>query len=80
MFRKLWKLCMIEYDQKVGICWPWQALGGEMNRAPLAGEGTAPEPTDRAKKGIKRSLQTARAEIPINLAIGSGKRNGHNLM
>ncbi|EQD54443.1 transposase [mine drainage metagenome] len=80
VFRKLWKRGLVEYDQKVGIRWTWQAMDGAMTKAPLGGEATGPNPTDRAKKGVKRSLQTEGAGIPIGLAIGPANRNDHKLM
>lgn len=41
-----------------------------MTTAPLGGEVTGLNPTDRAKKGVKHNLQTEGTGIPIGLAIG----------
>jgi putative transposase len=55
-------------------------MDGVMTKAPLGGEATGPNPTDRAKKGVQRSLQTDGAGIPIGLAIGPANRNDHQLL
>jgi len=41
----------------------------------LAGEKTGPNPTDRAKKGVKRSLLTEACGVPIGLAIDGANRH-----
>jgi transposase len=41
----------------------------------LAGEKTGPNPTDRAKKGVKRSLLTEASGVPIGLAIDGANRH-----
>lgn len=38
VFRKLWRLGLLEYDRKKGIQWEWQSLDGAMTKAPLGGE------------------------------------------
>jgi len=46
----------------------------------LAGKKVGPNPTDRAKKGVKRSLLTEAAGVPIGLAVDGANRNDHKLM
>jgi len=41
----------------------------------LAGEKTGPNPTDRAKEGVKRSLLTEASGVPIGLAIDGANRH-----
>ena len=41
----------------------------------MAGEKTGPNPTDRAKKGVKRSLLTEASGVPIGLAIEGANRH-----
>lgn len=50
-----------------------------MSKAPLGGEATGPNPTDREKKGTKRSLQTDGAGIIIGLAVAAANRNDHKV-
>lgn len=79
VFGRLWKQALLYYDRVVGLRWTWQAMDGAMTKAPLGGEATGPNPTDRAKKGVKRSLQTDAVGIPVGLAIGPANRNDHKM-
>ena len=51
VFEAIWRQGLLEYDDKVGIDWDWLAADGALTKAPLGGEKTGPNPTDRAKKG-----------------------------
>lgn len=51
VFHEIWRRGLLEYDQLVGIDWDWLAADGAMGKAPLGGERTGPNPTDRARKG-----------------------------
>lgn len=44
-------------------------MDGAMTKAPLGGDDTGKNPTDRAKSGTKRSLLTDGAGVPIGLAV-----------
>lgn len=51
VFHEIWRQGLLEYDSVVGIDWEWLAADGAMGKAPLGGENTGPNPTDRAKGG-----------------------------
>ncbi len=51
VFAEFWRQGLLEYDRLVGIDWSWISVDGAMGKAPLGGEETGPNPTDRAKKG-----------------------------
>jgi putative transposase len=51
VFREIWRQGLLDCDDEVGIDWSWLAADGAMTKAPLGGPKTAPNPTDRAKKG-----------------------------
>jgi transposase len=51
VFLEFWRRGLLTYDDQVGIEWEWLALDGALGKAPLGGELTGPNPTDRAKKG-----------------------------
>jgi putative transposase len=80
VFENLWKHALLRYDEKIGLQWTWQSMDGAMTKAPLGGECTGPNPTDRAKGGVKRSLQTEGAGIPIGLAIAPANRHDCKLV
>ena len=62
VFCEFWRQGLLAYDQKHGIEWEWLAMDGALGKAPLGGELTGPNPTDRAKKGRNdRSSPRARA-------------------
>ena len=59
-FEEFWRQGLLAYDELEGIDWEWLALDGAMGKAPLGGEETGPNPTDRAKRGRSaRSSPTA---------------------
>src|SRR5580765_4026062 len=51
VFVELWRRGLLAYDEGFGIEWEWLAMDGALGKAPLGGEHTGPNPTDRAKKG-----------------------------
>jgi len=44
------------------------------------GEKTGPNPTDRGKRGVKRSLLTDARGVPLGAVIDGANRNDHKLM
>lgn len=61
VFHEIWRQGLLDYDEQIGIDWEWLACDGAMTKAPLGGEKTGPNPTDRAKKGRSgRSWSTRR--------------------
>ena len=75
VFAHLWATGLIEFDASVGLDWTWQALDGAMTKAPLGGEGTGPNPTDRGKSGTKRHLLTEGHGLPVGLVVTGANRN-----
>ena len=71
---------MYEYDDLRGIDWQWQAMDGSMTKAPLGGEATGKNPTDRAKIGTKRSLLTDGRGVPIGLAVSGANTHDKRLV
>jgi transposase len=53
VFEEFWRRGLLFYDEIRGIDWKWLYLDGAMTKSPLGGESTGPNPTDRAKKGLK---------------------------
>lgn len=50
-------------------------MDGAMTKAPLGQEQTGPNPTDRAKRGVKRSLLVEGYGVPIGLEVEGANRN-----
>jgi hypothetical protein len=51
-----------------------------LHKAPYGGEGTGPNPTDRAKLGWKWSVASERHGIPLGWAIDGAHRNDVRLL
>lgn len=75
VFLQFWEMGLMAYDELKGIDWTWLAMDGAMSKAPLGGEKTGPNPTDRAKSGTKRSLLTDGKGIPLAIALDGANRN-----
>ncbi len=80
VFQRLWARALLEYDAKTGPRWAWQSMDGTMTKAPLGGERTGPNPTDRGKLGVKRSLLTDGRGIPLAVVVAPANRNDRKLV
>jgi putative transposase len=80
VFRAIWAAGLVEYDELHGIQWQWQAADGVMTKAPFGGAATGPNPTDRGKAGVKRSLLTDGAGIPLAVVVDGANRNDMKLI
>jgi putative transposase len=80
VFAAFWRAGLLAYDALQGIDWTWLALDGAMGKAPRGGEKTGRNPTDRGKRGVKRSLLTDGRGVPLGAVIDGANRNDHKLM
>jgi len=69
VFKRMWQAGLNEYDELKGIVWKWQAADGAITKAPLGGEKTGKNPTDRGKTGTKRSLLVNEQGLPLGLVV-----------
>lgn len=79
-FADLWEAEVADYDELTGIEWAWQCVDGAMTKAPFGGAASGPNPTDRAKLGVKRSLLTDGAGIPLAVAVEGANRHDMKLL
>jgi putative transposase len=75
VFVNLWAQGLQEYDELKGLDWEWLAMDGAMTKAPLGGERTGRNPTDRGKLGTKRSLLVEAQGIPVGRAVEGANRH-----
>ena len=69
-FARLWAAGLQEEGELVGIDWEWQSLDGVMRHLPLiCGAATGPNPTDRGKKGTKRSTLCEGHGLPLAVEV-----------
>jgi putative transposase len=80
VFHRFWKKCLQIYDARRGIGWRWQALDGATTKAPLGGEKTGKNPTDRGKLGVKRSVVTDSRGVPLGIALAGANTHDAKLL
>jgi putative transposase len=80
VFLKLWQAGVKQFDELCGIDWAWLSMDGAMTKAPLGGEQTGPNPTDRGKSGVKRSVLTEGQGVPIATVIAGANRHDMKLL
>ena len=80
VFVTFWALGLEEYDELKGLDWEWLSMDGAMTKAPLGGERTGKNPTDRGKLGAKRSLLTEANGVPVGLAVEGANRHDKKLV
>ena len=80
VFLKLWQAGVKQFDELRGINWDWLSMDGAMTKAPLGGEKTGPNPTDRGKSGVKRSVLTEGHGVPIAMVIEGANRHDMKLL
>jgi transposase len=80
VFLKFWEAGLLEYDFFEGIDWCWLSMDGCMTKAPLGGDKTGRNPTDRGKSGVKRSLLVEAKGVPVGLAVAGANRTDMKLV
>jgi transposase len=80
VFRRMWIAGLTQYDELKGIAWKWQAADGVMTKAPLGGEKTGPNPTDRGKGGTKRSLLVDERGVPLGIVVSGANTPDSRLL
>lgn len=69
VFKKLMKRLAKYYGKKRNIKWKWQSLDSKNFPAPLGGEGTGRNPTDRGKQGSKLHLLVDKRGAPLSVTV-----------
>ena len=75
VFEALEAEALAAFDRIIGLDLGEVSLDGSLHKAPCGGEGTGPNPTDRAKSGWKWSVAVERHGIPIGCAIDGANRH-----
>ena len=69
VFERLWGLLMEEGQELGGVDWQWQAADAAMGKARFGGDLVGPNPTDRGKRGVKRSLAVEASGGPTAVVV-----------
>jgi putative transposase len=80
VFKRLWQAGLTEYDELKGLDWKWQAADGAITKAPLGGEKTGKNPTDRGKIGTKRSLLVNAQGVPLAIVVSGANTPDSRLL
>jgi putative transposase len=80
LFQRMWAAGLKEFDELVGIDWEWQSLDGVMTKAPFGGAATGRNPTDRGKRGTKRSQLSEGHGLPLAIAVAGANVHDTNLV
>ncbi len=75
-----WEAPLQAFDEWIGIAWDWQALDGALTNAPCGAAASGPNPPERATRGVKRSLLTDGAGIPLAVAVDGANRHDMKLV
>jgi putative transposase len=76
IFEKLMKRMAEYYARECGgVGWRWQAMDSKNCVAPLGGEQTGKNPTDRGKLGAKINLIVDERGAPISIALTGANRH-----
>jgi hypothetical protein len=68
------------YDRIIGLDLSEVAVDGSLHKAPCGGDGTGPNPTDRAETGWKWSVATDRFGIPLGWTTDGANRHDSILL
>ena len=76
LFEKLMKWMANYYvKENGGISWRWQAMDSKHSAAPLGGQKTGKNPTDRGKLGAKMNLLVDGRGAPISVVLTGANRH-----
>ena len=84
IFSQLWKLCLLEYDDRKGIDWKWQSLDSVTVSAPVKGGikqaktrpiavSSGPNGTDPETSAILAHLTSASAVVSILASLSKAR-------
>jgi putative transposase len=69
VFTHLWAGLVLLCDLLGAVDWEWQAADTSMGKARSGGDQVGPNPTDRAKRGVKRSVITEGSGRPLGVVL-----------
>src|SRR5918996_4863004 len=76
IFEKLMKWMVEHYAKESGgISWKWQAMDSKNSPAPLGGQKTGKNPTDRGKQGAKINLLVDQRGAPLSVVLTGANRH-----
>jgi putative transposase len=80
VFEHIWAALIEACAELGGVNWEWQSADGAMGKARLGGDRIGPNPTDRGKAGVKRSLLVEAAGGPLGVIIAGANMHDTKLL
>jgi transposase len=80
VFDQIHAEALAAFDRIIGFDLSEVSIDGSLHKAPYGGEGTGPNPTDRAKCGWKWSIGVEGHGVPIGWAIDGANRNDTRML
>jgi hypothetical protein len=80
MSEQVHALALAAYDRMIGLELDDLAVDGCVTKAPSGGEAAGRSPVDRGKQGLKRSLVTDAAGIPLHVVSAGANRHDAPLL
>jgi putative transposase len=75
VFHRFWHHGILELHLEGRLDWEFQSIDGCQTKAPLGGQATGANPTDRGKQGVKRHLLTEANGLPVGLVVTGANRH-----
>jgi putative transposase len=80
LFARMWALLVEECEDLGQVQWEWQSTDAALGKARLGGDHIGPNPTDRGKKGSKRSLLTEGGGGPLSAVVAAANVHDTKLL
>ena len=80
VMEKIWAVLVSGCEELGGVDWEWQSADGAMGKARFGGDAVGPNPTDRGKKGTKRSLIVDEGGGPLGAVIAGANVHDTKLL
>jgi putative transposase len=80
VMEKVWAVMVSACEELGGVHWEWQSADGAMGKARFGGDKVGPNPTDRGKKGVKRSVIVDEDGGPLGAVIAGANVHDTKLL
>lgn len=80
LFTRIWAILVEECEELGQVQWEWQAADAALGKARMGGDQIGPNPTDRGKKGSKRSLLTEGGGGPLSAVVAAANVHDTKLL
>lgn len=80
VMEKIWAVMVQECDELGAVDWRWQSADGSMGKARFGGDKVGKNPTDRGKKGVKRSVIVEGDGGPLGVVLDGANRHDTKLL